>query len=69
METSPEISSFVIRLIQDPSPDPTTPYRGSIRHVQTNQELSFTDISDAVDFINEIMPINSLSTRDKPKQE
>jgi hypothetical protein len=69
METFPEISSFVIRLIQDPSPGTTTPFRGSIRHVQTDQELSFTDISDAVDFIYGIMPIDSLIDEDKSRQE
>ena len=69
MEASPTISSFVVRIIQDPAGETTTPYRGSILHVQSNQELTFTDISEAVEFINEFVPIHSLAQEKTPDQE
>ena len=49
-ETSPEITSFVVRFIHSGPPDNTT-LRGSILNVQTNQELPFLHWEEAVDFI------------------
>ena len=55
---SPTISSFVIRFVQDEAEAKAVetgpahmPYRGTIRHVQTDQEVSFTRWEDAVSFI------------------
>jgi hypothetical protein len=65
MESSPAISSFVIRIIQDPSANTSIPLRGSILHVQSNQELTFTKLSDAVEFINEFTPFKSLDQNEE----
>jgi hypothetical protein len=64
-ETSPTISSFVIRFVhaegaapeQPPASLPTPPYRGTIRHVQTDQEQAFTRWEDAVAFIQRFVPL------------
>lgn len=56
---TPTITSFVIRFVQDPkSADrERPPLRGTIHHVQTNQEIPFTRWEDAVEFIQRFVPI------------
>ena len=57
-QSSPQISSFVLRFVQD-EPDHLTDQpvvRGSIRHVQTDQERAFTHWADAVDFMRQFVP-------------
>jgi hypothetical protein len=60
---SPTITSFVIRFVlspeegqQDGSSSPN--YRGSIRHIQSEQELNFISWSEAVAFIERFVPLN-----------
>ncbi len=56
---TPTVTSFVIRFVQDPSSaDREHPaLRGTIHHVQTNQEIPFTHWEDAVEFIQRFVPI------------
>ena len=56
----PIISSFVIRLIQDkPAEGLENPiYRGSVRHVQTNEEIVFRRWEDAVAFMRQFTPFD-----------
>jgi hypothetical protein len=56
--SSPEISSFVLRFVQEkPVALADQPIlRGSIRHIQTDQELSFTYWIDAVNFMSQFVP-------------
>lgn len=63
-QTSPNISSFVIRFVHpgagplaDPSEGGVFPYRGAIRHIQSDQEITFTRWEDAVDFIQRFVPL------------
>ena len=56
---SPKISSFVLRFTQE-DPDSKANQlvvRGSIRHVQTNQELSFIYWAEAVAFMSQFVPV------------
>jgi hypothetical protein len=67
-ETPPNIDSFVIRFIHQPlSEKPQesgTPLslaagqgvRGSVRHVQTNQEKGFTNWEEVEEFIRQYVP-------------
>jgi hypothetical protein len=54
----PSISSFVIRFIQEAPAAEQTPlsYRGFIRHIQTDCEISFTRWEDATAFIQQYVP-------------
>ena len=66
----PQISSFVLRFVQE---EPVkgaeqSSYRGSVRHVQTDQEISFTRWSDAVDFIRQFIPNEVLDASKPPSQ-
>jgi hypothetical protein len=65
MEKTPknDIVSFIIRFVQNQSkekPDQNV-YRGSIRHIQSDQEISFTKWDEAEDFIQHYVPINRKS--------
>ena len=61
MVDSPDISSFVIRIVKEPDPRlAASPYRGIIRHVQSDQELSFTRWSDVERFIQRYVPIHQM---------
>jgi hypothetical protein len=57
----PVISSFVIRFILNEMRDePTLPsYRGSIRHIQSDEELNFHLWVDAVEFIRRFVPVET----------
>lgn len=56
---APSISSFLIRFIQEtPSAEKSSiPYRGFIRHIQTDSEISFTRWDDAITFIQKYVPL------------
>jgi hypothetical protein len=66
--SAPLISSFVLRFVQEePISLADRPnYRGSIRHIQTDQEISFTSWSDAINFISQFIPPDSLNLADQP---
>jgi hypothetical protein len=57
-----EVNSFVIRFVQE-SPFQNNiyghrPWRGTIRHVQSSQEQRFTQIKDALEFMQEFLDLN-----------
>ena len=56
-ETQRDVASFLIRFTQDlwrnQEGEPELQLRGRIRHVQGDQEIPFTDFSEAVQFIQE----------------
>jgi len=62
MGDSLTISSFVIRFVQDTSPSPgAAKYRGSIRHVQSDDSLSFTSWTDAETFIQRYISLETMT--------
>ncbi|MGD8406381.1 MAG: hypothetical protein PVJ21_22180 [Anaerolineales bacterium] len=56
----PNISSFVIRFVIDSEAEqnPAT-YRGAIRHIQTDEELTFSRWEDVENFIRRFVPLES----------
>jgi hypothetical protein len=59
----PIISSFVIRFVMNEAQDDLVdgtqpPYRGSIRHIQSEEELNFHLWEDAVEFIRRYVPLD-----------
>ena len=57
---SPSITSFVIRFVLDettPAGETHPNYRGTIRHIQTNEELTFSTWENAVEFIQRYVPL------------
>ena len=65
-ENQPNISSFVIRFVSDPTEekDKRVTYRGAIRHIQTDEEVGFTQWQDAVNFIEQYIPIHELHQKE-----
>ncbi len=61
-DSVPNIVSFVIRFIREPVDEASSipRYRGAIRHVQTDQESSFTCWAEAVDFIQCYVPLEQI---------
>jgi hypothetical protein len=63
--TSPSISSFVIRFVydqreKDDTGQPT--YHGSIRHIQSDEEINFTSWQEAEIFIRRFVPLEEKHT-------
>lgn len=59
----PTITSFVIRFVFSPGSEPPEgsslpSYRGTIRHIQTEQELNFSSWQEAVAFIQRFVPLD-----------
>jgi len=66
---SPLISSFVIRFVMNEAQDdmvdaPQHLYRGSIRHIQSDEELNFHLWEDAVEFIRRYVPLEAEKGQD-----
>lgn len=61
------VLSFVLRFVQEHDPleqtdsqANTAGWRGTIRHVQTNEELRFTHIQEALQFLAQYVEIDRL---------
>lgn len=59
---SPLITSFVIRFVQNEVQEAVEesgqhPFRGSIRHIQSDEEIHFHAWEDAVEFIRRFVPL------------
>jgi hypothetical protein len=49
-----DVDSFIVRFVQEKSQTngpPISPWRGIIRHVQSKEEIQFTQIEDALQFV------------------
>jgi hypothetical protein len=54
----PDVASFLIRFVADHSERGSkVEYRGAIRHVQTDNEMLFTDWDEVEAFIQKVIPI------------
>lgn len=63
-QAPPSITSFVIRFVYAESPTSgdladksKAPYRGAIRHIQSDQEISFVEWHEALTFMSQFMPL------------
>lgn len=70
MEASslPQISSFIIRFVVDAPPDCPT-YHGTIRHIQTAEEINFNEWHEALEFMRRFVKLDELqppSTTEPP---
>jgi len=54
--TTATISSFVIRFVMDAGLDG---FRGEIRHIQTAEQIHFTDWHEAVEFMRRYVPLEA----------
>ena len=65
-DSQPNIVSFVLRFIRESGdqPEDARQYRGFIHHIQTNEEFVFTQWKDAVNFIQDYVPIENMPIDD-----
>ena len=62
MTDLPCISSFVIRIIEETdSKYAASPLRGTIRHIQSDEEISFTNWGDVESFIDQFIPLSQMT--------
>ena len=61
------VTSFIIRFTQEQEQAPA-PWRGLIRHIQTDQEAHFAHIEDALHFIAQFVEIGDWRLEISPPQ-
>ena len=68
--SSPQFFSFVLRFVQEESARlaDQSAFRGSIRHIQSDQELAFTHWIDALHFMSQFVPGEVFHLTDMPTQ-
>jgi hypothetical protein len=68
MEASslPQISSFIIRFVVDAPPDCPT-YHGTIRHIQTAEEINFNEWREALEFMRRFVQITDFQPPSPPE--
>ena len=64
-EPTPEIDSFIIRFVHSHLEDTSAHLRGSIRHIQTNEEKAFTHWQEVEQFVKRFIPLDLLSPNNK----
>lgn len=57
MDRSPNISSFVIRIIVQEEVAGLPSLRGTVRHVQSDQEINFNRWDEAEAFMQSFVPV------------
>lgn len=60
--TETTIASFIVRFIQEGGADDAAQpagWRGVVRHVQSNQQMRFTCIEDALHFMEKFVDLNA----------
>ncbi|RME85636.1 MAG: hypothetical protein D6775_02275 [Caldilineae bacterium] len=60
MAQPPSIQSFLIRFISEETADVAPSYRGSIRHVQSGNEVRFTTWEEVEHFVSRYVALNRL---------
>lgn len=69
-EAVPVIYSFIIRFVVETSPgDGGQPaYRGSVRHIQSSEEINFNEWPEAVEFMSRFVPIQDIDQKPSPME-
>lgn len=63
----PLISSFIIRFVMDEIPAQALAYHGTIRHIQTAEEINFHEWREATEFMRRFVPLDELQPPSTPK--
>jgi len=61
-DTAPVIYSFIIRFVVEDTPQAKgeeSTYHGSIRHIQSAEEIHFNEWEEAVSFMRRFVPIET----------
>jgi len=64
--TLPLISSFIIRFVVDDASAERASYHGTVRHIQTAEEISFTEWHEATEFMCRFVQLDELQPPSPP---
>ncbi len=56
----PLISSFIIRFVMEEISVESTAYHGTIRHIQTAEEINFNEWREATEFMHRFVQLEEL---------
>ncbi len=54
------ISSFIIRFVMEETSVESSAYHGTVRHIQTAEEINFNEWREATEFMHRFVQINEL---------
>lgn len=63
----PQISSFIIRFVLEETHTDEKTYRGTIRHIQTAEEVNFSEWREATEFIHRFVQLIDLQPPSTPE--
>ena len=63
---TPLISSFIIRFVVDETPSDVVAYHGTVRHIQTAEEINFTEWHEAMEFMHRFVKLDELQPPSPP---
>ena len=66
-DTLPQISSFIIRFVRDETPNKPASYHGTVRHIQTAEEINFHEWREAVEFMHRFIQIEEMLPPSSPE--
>lgn len=58
----PQIFSFIIRFVLEETPAEEKSYRGTIRHIQTAEEINFSEWHEATAFMHRFVSLAELQS-------
>jgi hypothetical protein len=58
--TLPLISSFIIRFVMEELPAEKPAYHGTIRHIQSAEEINFNEWREAMEFMHRFVQLDEL---------
>lgn len=61
-EPTPEINSFILRFVHSHPEDASAHLRGSIRHIQSNEEKAFIHWNEVEQFVKRFIPLDTFSS-------
>lgn len=63
----PLISSFIIRFVMEETSTEKPVYHGTIRHIQTAEEINFNEWHEAMEFMHRYIPLDELQPPTPPE--
>ena len=66
-DPAPLISSFIIRFVVDEQPAQPLAYHGTIRHIQTAEEINFNHWREVTEFMHRFVKLDELQPPSTPE--
>ena len=66
-DPAPLISSFIIRFVFDETPTQAPAYHGTIRYIQTGEEINFNHWREVTEFMHRFVKLEELQLPSTPE--